>query len=149
MVACLCYSFCLHDVLVRWYCCLSLCFNDTATTEIDTYWTHSFPTRRSSDLSDQGSCSFRRGSRCAFRLSSRRRPKVSGARLSRRSRRASSLRSEEHTSELQSLMRISYAVFCLKKKKQNKRQHTLIHTVHQHCIILTLTHVLTTLHHSQ
>src|SRR3546814_9702365 len=30
------------------------------------------------------------------------------------------LRSEEHTSELQSLMRISYAVFCLKKKK-NKR----------------------------
>src|SRR3546814_16764102 len=29
-------------------------------------------------------------------------------------------RSEEHTSELQSLMRISYAVFCLKKKKKNK-----------------------------
>src|SRR3546814_6534443 len=31
------------------------------------------------------------------------------------------LRSEEHTSELQSLMRISYAVFCLKKKIQNTR----------------------------
>src|SRR3546814_5657650 len=31
---------------------------------------------------------------------------------------AASNRSEEHTSELQSLMRISYAVFCLKKKKQ-------------------------------
>src|SRR3546814_7445545 len=30
-------------------------------------------------------------------------------------------RSEEHTSELQSLMRISYAVFCLKKKKNNRR----------------------------
>src|SRR3546814_7816724 len=30
-------------------------------------------------------------------------------------------RSEEHTSELQSLMRISYAVFCLKKKKKNKK----------------------------
>src|SRR3546814_9020078 len=30
-------------------------------------------------------------------------------------------RSEEHTSELQSLMRISYAVFCLKKKKKNTR----------------------------
>src|SRR3546814_4226590 len=29
------------------------------------------------------------------------------------------MRSEEHTSELQSLLRISYAVFCLKKKKQN------------------------------
>src|SRR3546814_1024811 len=36
------------------------------------------------------------------------------------------LRSEEHTSELQSLMRISYAVFCLKKKKkQNTKQTTL------------------------
>src|SRR3546814_7455034 len=32
------------------------------------------------------------------------------------------LRSEEHTSELQSLMRISYAVFCL-KKKNNKQRH--------------------------
>src|SRR3546814_8673617 len=32
------------------------------------------------------------------------------------------LRSEEHTSELQSLMRISYAVFCLKKKKQHHTQ---------------------------
>src|SRR3546814_1297346 len=30
-------------------------------------------------------------------------------------------RSEEHTSELQSLMRISYAVFCLKKKKKNSK----------------------------
>src|SRR3546814_7896868 len=30
-------------------------------------------------------------------------------------------RSEEHTSELQSLMRISYAVFCLKKKKKHKK----------------------------
>src|SRR3546814_14046194 len=33
-------------------------------------------------------------------------------------------RSEEHTSELQSLMRISYAVFCLKKKKKNKHNHS-------------------------
>src|SRR3546814_5810686 len=32
------------------------------------------------------------------------------------------VRSEEHTSELQSLMRISYAVFCLKKQKQNIKQ---------------------------
>src|SRR3546814_8897151 len=32
------------------------------------------------------------------------------------------LRSEEHTSELQSLMRISYAVFCLKKKKHKKNK---------------------------
>src|SRR3546814_1955519 len=39
------------------------------------------------------------------------------------------LRSEEHTSELQSLMRISYAVFCLKKKKLKSTQyHTYKHT---------------------
>src|SRR3546814_1032265 len=36
-------------------------------------------------------------------------------------------RSEEHTSELQSLMRISYAVFCLKKK--NNTKHTHEHTM--------------------
>src|SRR3546814_1529838 len=35
-------------------------------------------------------------------------------------------RSEEHTSELQSLMRISYAVFCLKKKKKSNLQSQLI-----------------------
>src|SRR3546814_3602088 len=34
-------------------------------------------------------------------------------------------RSEEHTSELQSLMRISYAVFCLKKKKNKHNKHTI------------------------
>src|SRR3546814_1405563 len=36
------------------------------------------------------------------------------------SSRSDRLRSEEHTSELQSLMRISYAVFCLQKKKYNQ-----------------------------
>src|SRR3546814_8746641 len=36
------------------------------------------------------------------------------------------MRSEEHTSELQSLMRISYAVFCLKKKKHKEKQSTTI-----------------------
>src|SRR3546814_1982931 len=38
-----------------------------------------------------------------------------------------SWRSEEHTSELQSLMRISYAVFCLKKKKNIKYNHNNLH----------------------
>src|SRR3546814_8550248 len=38
------------------------------------------------------------------------------------------VRSEEHTSELQSLMRISYAVFCLKKQKSNN--NTLPHITH-------------------
>src|SRR3546814_3823735 len=36
-------------------------------------------------------------------------------------------RSEEHTSELQSLMRISYAVFCLKKKKKQKNKSMKLH----------------------
>src|SRR3546814_2253515 len=39
-------------------------------------------------------------------------------------------RSEEHTSELQSLMRISYAVFCLKKKTNNKQENANTHIKH-------------------
>src|SRR3546814_3081503 len=39
-------------------------------------------------------------------------------------------RSEEHTSELQSLMRISYAVFCLKKKKINNKLRILVTNEH-------------------
>src|SRR3546814_2076910 len=39
-------------------------------------------------------------------------------------RMSQAVRSEEHTSELQSLMRISYAVFCLKKKTHTITQHT-------------------------
>src|SRR6187397_2017819 len=41
-------------------------------------------------------------------------------------------RSEEHTSELQSLYTISYAVFCLKKKKKHKKTPTTQHTSNQH-----------------
>src|SRR3546814_3026894 len=41
------------------------------------------------------------------------------------------VRSEEHTSELQSLMRISYAVFCLKKKKQKNKTITSATTYKQ------------------
>src|SRR3546814_3384891 len=44
----------------------------------------------------------------------------------REHRREHRMRSEEHTSELQSLMRISYAVFCLKKKKKIKKDLTQI-----------------------
>src|SRR3546814_9205148 len=48
---------------------------------------------------------------------------------------ARAMRSEEHTSELQSLMRISYAVFCLKKKKKhtnpyNYKYSHIIHILH-------------------
>src|SRR3546814_1302301 len=46
-----------------------------------------------------------------------RRPRGAG-----RDHRPQPARSEEHTSELQSLMRISYAVFCLKKKKKKKQR---------------------------
>src|SRR3546814_4228838 len=49
-------------------------------------------------------------------------------------------RSEEHTSELQSLMRISYAVFCLKKKKKQRRQHDRNHHT-DNTIDVTTTHV--------
>src|SRR3546814_4995215 len=45
-------------------------------------------------------------------------------------RAASAARSEEHTSELQSLMRTSYAVFCLKKKKK-KYRNTNEHRTHK------------------
>src|SRR3546814_5946789 len=45
---------------------------------------------------------------------------------SKRTRRRAA-RSEEHTSELQSLMRISYAVFCLKKKKKKPQTHNSKH----------------------
>src|SRR3546814_4356948 len=47
--------------------------------------------------------------------------KAFGILVARASNLLSGARSEEHTSELQSLMRISYAVFCLKKKKQYQR----------------------------
>src|SRR3546814_12018400 len=82
--------------------------------------THSFPTRRSSDLRQNrtvhahihrpGSSRTRcQAERCTTGLSSTRRDLHESAN-------DAPMRSEEHTSELQSLMRISYAVFCLKKK---------------------------------
>src|SRR3546814_6391589 len=108
--------------------------------------THSFPTRRSSDLGRRAPRAPR--GRRRRRRQAPRRPPSRPARSARRCRhdpfrsrasrspprrgggvRASPpappwdchTRSEEHTSELQSLMRISYAVFCLKKKKKNKK----------------------------
>src|SRR3546814_8148923 len=48
-----------------------------------------------------------------------RNPRRERQRGGRDHRHVEAVRSEEHTSELQSLMRISYAVFCLKKKKNN------------------------------
>src|SRR3546814_6206087 len=53
----------------------------------------------------------------------RRRPRGAARGTARRTH-----RSEEHTSELQSLMRISYAVFCLKKKKKEHKKQRKLHT---------------------
>src|SRR3546814_4926255 len=47
---------------------------------------------------------------------------------------ATPIRSEEHTSELQSLMRISYAVFCLKKKKKTTPYTVILSTNHKQLI---------------
>src|SRR3546814_5295093 len=79
------------------------------------------------------SCAVSNASRhpiCTGVLSTHRRPRLPPS------------RSEEHTSELQSLMRISYAVFCLKKKKKNnintKEQNNL--TTQIYTLQTTLTH---------
>src|SRR3546814_9035571 len=52
-------------------------------------------------------------------------------------------RSEEHTSELQSLMRISYAVFCLKKKKKkNAHKQSIERNTYKQTYYMTLSHKL-------
>src|SRR3546814_3401972 len=110
--------------------------------------THTCPTRLSSDLSDAEPApslrrtpprpvTTRRASMAPIATSRPKRESISRSRASMswasqaasrapRTRPVTRTRSEEHTSELQSLMRISYAVFCLKKKKQktlNKDRH--------------------------
>src|SRR3546814_8110419 len=47
-------------------------------------------------------------------------------------------RSEEHTSELQSLMRISYAVFCLKKKNADTITHLSLNVTHHLALYFTI-----------
>src|SRR3546814_6361288 len=71
------------------------------------------------------------GSACAPPPDAKAWPKISASRMSdmsspffsRSKYQFPSARSEEHTSELQSLMRISYAVFCLKKKTEQTMNH--------------------------
>src|SRR3546814_4222012 len=55
-----------------------------------------------------------------------------------------SFRSEEHTSELQSLMRISYAVFCLKKKKKEQISQTPLKNSQTHTYISHARHNINT-----
>src|SRR3546814_6860831 len=82
-------------------------FNDTATTEIYTYL-HTLSLHDALPISTSTS-----GSTPAPGISWPRSPARASAEIPR---------SEEHTSELQSLMRSSYAVFCLKKKKRAEEQ---------------------------
>src|SRR3546814_6205488 len=83
---------------------------------------HSFPTRRSSDLAYDQWRHYHES------LQETEKSTLSTARLlaeyTARTFNAAE-RSEEHTSELQSLMRISYAVFCLKKKKKSITKNRL------------------------
>src|SRR3546814_2242402 len=67
-----------------------------------------------------GRCRCSRGGPIRRKRGRRRRCQLAEARATRLGQ--ADARSEEHTSELQSLMRISYAVFCLKKKQQNIKQ---------------------------
>src|SRR3546814_8380863 len=104
--------------------------------------THSFPTRRSSDLNVQtfaakydpdfvqtiqnatparGNAFGVAGARLPIAAAAGKRVKLSGYIRTDAVTRGWEGRSEEHTSELQSLMRISYAVFCLKKKRADDR----------------------------
>src|SRR3546814_8839201 len=94
-------------------------FNDTATTEIYTYC-HTLSLHDALPISRH--CSASIGGSPGPDRSGRTMP----VRNSRRARRRAQ-RSEEHTSELQSLMRISYAVFCLKKKKRQKHSRCRWH----------------------
>src|SRR3546814_7156244 len=106
-------------------------FNDTATTAIYTYLHtlslhYALPIwrRRSSSRSlprSRRRARLRPISRLPISVSGRDGP-MRVRTLHPRSLRCWPRRSEEHTSELQSLMRISYAVFCLKKKNTTKYQ---------------------------
>src|SRR3546814_2466220 len=77
------------------------------------------------------SCSMPCGPPLWRRVMARRRPGIYNAALRRPER-----RSEEHTSELQSLMRISYAVFCLKKKNHitHSSSHCYYHISTDHML---------------
>src|SRR3546814_9340565 len=86
--------------------------------------THSVPTRRSSDL---GAGVFVAEAGRDLEIAVETRDHQQLLILLRRLRQGVEFpRSEGHTSELQSLMRNSYAVFCLKKKKKHKNKNNII-----------------------
>src|SRR3546814_15339407 len=95
----MCRFLCIHSLFCTFFCFFF--FLMIRRPPRSTRLTHSFPTRRSSDLQCHA---------CDIA--------IVFAGLIRAAQQ--DVRSEEHTSELQSLMRISYAVFCLKKKKKTQ-----------------------------
>src|SRR3546814_12127620 len=111
--------------------CFFFFFNDTATTEIYTYW-HTLslhdalpifaasPLRRVAPTPPPKPPHHPASAPRATRPAPAPRRRRTTRRPARDRRASSRPRSEEHTSELQPLMRISYAVFCLKKKKKYK-----------------------------
>src|SRR3546814_1646801 len=105
-------------------CCF--CFNVTATTAIYTSL-HPPALPDALPISRRRASSRRRSSclRCAGCVRCRSSP--SSTRSTARGCRRSRCRSEEHTSELQSLMRISYAVFCLQKKQRLSYEAGILH----------------------
>src|SRR3546814_4060845 len=113
-------------LLFRCVCCLCLFFlmirRPPRSTRTDTLFPYTtlFRSPRASPTYDRGGGRDRSWSSRASDSSTR-----CGAARARDGNsgrdRPTNCRSEEHTSELQSLMRISYAVFCLKKKKQEKQ----------------------------
>src|SRR3546814_10327998 len=105
-------------------------FNDTATTEIYTYG-HTLSLHDALPICCVGARWTRSShGKAAARTCSRAVPNTSppcSMKSATTIRVVMCWRSEEHTSELQSLMRISYAVFCLKKKNK-RQQNTIEHT---------------------
>src|SRR3546814_9305802 len=102
--------------------------------------THSVPTRRSSDLTALPPNSTVRSRAASYAITAPLRALGATGVESRRQRRPShssvspnGTRSEEHTSELQSLMRNSYAVFCLKKKNKTTTTIQSVNIIH-YCI---------------
>src|SRR3546814_2821651 len=111
-------------------CCVF--FNDTASTEIYTY-VHTLSLHDALPISYPLATSLLTTSAASAkalpgRETAGREPPGGpvGAILSDPARAFDLRRSEEHTSELQSLMRISYAVFCLKKKKHKNNKQMIV-----------------------
>src|SRR3546814_6049177 len=96
-------------------------FNDTATTEIYPYW-HTLSLHDALPIYPART----RLGRTGRRASRRRQAAEPLQGTATRSGDQAARRSEEHTSELQSLMRISYAVSCLKKKMRRNYLHRVL-----------------------